>query len=196
MKSNKIPSIQISQLMKSSIILIAFTLFSCSNTNIEITTENNFKTVDLPDGSKAYLNKNSSITYSESFQKRLITQHGEVFYSVVSGENSFVVKTETGEITVIGTEFNVKSHANKLEVEVEKGIVKLKSGKFSEKIKAGQNALFKDIKSGIKKGKAQFKHRKWRKDLNRELKKLSKEAKKATKGLDKEFRKGVKKITY
>lgn len=178
--------------MKNLILLsiaIVLTLFSCSDSNVKISSADSFQIIDFPDGSKAYLNKNSSIEYSKTFEQRIVTQNGEVFYSVTKGQSPFIVKTETGEIKVLGTEFNVKSNKTQLEVEVEKGTVELKVNKLVKKINKGQKAFFKEFKNGIKTSKAQFKHKKWIKSLNKELKNLSKETKKIGKEFSKEFKK-------
>jgi len=177
-------------------IVVVLTLFSCSDSNIKISTTDTFQIIDLPDGSKAYLNKNSSLEYNKNFKQRIVTQNGEIFYSVTKGLSPFIVKTKTGEIKVLGTEFNVKSIKNQLEVEVEKGSVELKVNKQIKKISKGQKALFKEFKNGIKTSKAQLKHKKWIKNLNKELKNLSKEINKSSKHLKKDTKKigkGLKK---
>lgn len=183
--------------MKNTILLSVLTLFifvSCSNSNITVTTTDSYQIVDFPDGSKAYINKNSSLEYSKNFEQRIVTQNGEVFYSVTKGTSPFIVKTKTGDITVLGTEFNVKSSINNLEVEVEKGVVELKASKFVKKISKGQKAFFKEVKHGIKTGKAEFKHKQWIKNLSKELKQLSKELKKETKTIGKDLKKGLKNL--
>ena len=131
-------------------IAITLTLFSCSDSNVKISSADSFQIVDFPDGSKAYLNKNSSIEYDKNFDQRIVSQNGEVFYSVTKGQFPFIVKTETGEIKVLGTEFNVKSNKTLLEVEVEKGTVELKVNKLVKKINKGQKAFIKEFKNGIK----------------------------------------------
>lgn len=168
--------------------LVTLVFFSCSNTT-KTSSNDHFKVVDFPDESKAYLNKNSVVEYDEGFNPRIVTQQGEVFYSVTHGKSSFVVKTKNGEVKVLGTEFNVKSTKEELEVEVEKGSVELKVDKFIKKIEKGQKALFTDVKEGIEIGKAKFKHKKWRKNLKREFKTLSKDVSKGTKKVVKKTKK-------
>ena len=150
-------------------------LSSCSSVSVE--TEDNFEVVELPDGSIAFLNHNSAVGYDEDFSPRTLEVQGEVFLSVVKGETPFVVKSQHGEITVLGTEFNVKSQAEELEVEVEKGIVELKTETHSDKIKRGEAAVYKKAENDFKKVKAEFKFRIWMKDLKDEFKKLGKEIK-------------------
>ena len=166
-------------------ILVLLILFSCSDSNIQISSTDNFQIIDFPDGSKAYLNKNSSLEYNSNFEQRIVTQNGEVFYSVKKGKSPFIVKTKTGEIKVLGTEFNVKSNKDILEVEVEKGSIELKVNKLTKKINKGQKAFFKELNKGIKTSKAEFKHKNWIKNLKKELKNLSKEINKSSKHLKK-----------
>jgi len=49
------------------LILISVLVISSSCSNINIETKNNYEEVELPDGSIAYLNHNSSIKYSKKF---------------------------------------------------------------------------------------------------------------------------------
>lgn len=179
---------------KILIIIAVVTLFSCSNSMIKKSSQNNFEIVDLPDGSVAYLNSNSSIEYDKNFDKRVVMQKGEVFFSVTKGDSPFVVKTEVGEIQVLGTKFNVNSNNKELEVEVEEGTVELKINKFVKKVKKGQKAFFKRNKNGIKIGKAKFEHKKWITKLNKELKQLGKELKKSSKQVEKESKKIGKEV--
>ena len=170
-------------------IIAVLTLFSCSDSKIKISSTDGYEIVNLPDGSMAYLNKNSYIEYHKNFDQRVVKQNGEVFFIVTKGESPFIVKTDIGEIKVLGTEFNVKSNKNGIEVEVEKGSVELRIDKLIKKITKGQKASFKETKNGIKIGNAKLKHKKWINNLNKELKKLGKEINKSSKHIDKESKK-------
>ncbi|CAM1347008.1 FecR family protein [Tenacibaculum insulae] len=174
-------------------VLLISTFISCSDFDTTINSKNEFKTIVFPDGSKAYLNKNSTVEYNNDFKQRIVSQNGEAFYSVKHNASPFIVKTSTGEIKVLGTEFNVNTTNNKLDVEVEKGAVEVKVNKLVKKVKKGQKALFDDVKKGIKIGKAEFKHKKWR----REFKKVKNDLKKGAKKVGKETKKignSIKKV--
>lgn len=175
-------------------IMIVLPMLSCTDSKVKITTKNNFEIVHLPDGSIAYLNANSYIEYDENFIQRIVKQKGEVFYDVKKGESPFFVKTEVGEIQVLGTKFNVKSTIDELELEVEEGIVELKIDNFIRKIKKGQQAFFKESKNDIEIYKAEFKHKKWIQTLNKEFKKLGKEFNKSFKQIEKESKKSWKEV--
>ena len=60
---------RISEVLVISIIMV---LSSCSDSNIHISSKDNFEIVELPDGSIAYLNNNSSIEYDKNFNQRIV----------------------------------------------------------------------------------------------------------------------------
>lgn len=179
----------------TSYIFLAATLislFSCSGVSVE--TKENFELVELPDGSIVFMNHNSAIDFDEEFNPRSIEVEGEVFLSVTEGETPFIVKSKHGSISVLGTEFNVKSHAGELEVEVEEGIVEVKTKVQSEQIKRGESAVYKKSENEFKKVKAEFKFRIWMKELKVEFKKLGKEIKTNSKEIGKESKKAGKQL--
>jgi ferric-dicitrate binding protein FerR (iron transport regulator) len=167
-------------------------LSSCSSVSVE--TQDNFEVVELPDGSMAFLNHNSGIGYDKEFSPRTLEVQGEIFLTVVEGETPFVVKSQHGDLTVLGTEFNVKSQAEKLEVEVEEGIVELKTAAHSDKVKRGEAAVYKRAENDFKKVKAEFKFRIWMKDLKNEFRKLGKEIGQESKEGGKQLKKELKKL--
>jgi transmembrane sensor len=65
----------------------------------------------LPDGSKAWLNAASSITYPVAFNERSVTIKGEVYFEIAKNENMpFHVKAENIIIDVLGTHFNIMAY--------------------------------------------------------------------------------------
>lgn len=65
---------------------------------------------ELPDGSVAWLNAGSELSYPHRFGKtREINLEGEVYLEVKKGTKPFIVKTAYGEIKVLGTKFNVSA---------------------------------------------------------------------------------------
>lgn len=70
--------------------------------------------VDLPDGSKAYLNSGSSIRFSNQMAKskqRRIDLTGEAYFDVAKDpSHPFIVKAGTLEVQALGTEFNVDAY--------------------------------------------------------------------------------------
>ena len=76
--------------------------------------------------------------------------------SVTEKEIPFIIETYLAEITVLGTELNVKSAENETEVEVEEGSVRLKTDQHENNVIHGESAVFKKGGNGIKKGKAEL----------------------------------------
>jgi len=77
-------------------------------------------TVDLPDGSRVYLNEGARIEYPAEFgQERSVKLNGEAFFEVMSDPvNPFNVRSGNVVVSVLGTSFNVKTTKNVKDVEV------------------------------------------------------------------------------
>lgn len=89
----------------------------------------------LPDGSQIVLNKGSELFYPDNFSdQRAVKLNGEAFFKVQPDEeHPFTISTHKGEITVLGTSFNVKeTKTRNVEVYVESGTVKLEAQKDKE----------------------------------------------------------------
>ncbi len=68
----------------------------------------------LADGTKVWMNADSKLRYPISFveDKRVVYLEGEAYFEVAKDAlKPFIVSTLSGEVTVLGTEFNVKSYA-------------------------------------------------------------------------------------
>lgn len=83
-------------------------------------SEKGVSTIDLPDGSRVYLNEGSGISYPESFdQGRRVELDGEAFFEVMSNPASpFTVRSGKVIVSVLGTSFNVKRGERKEDIEV------------------------------------------------------------------------------
>ncbi len=67
----------------------------------------------LPDGSRVWLNAESSITFPTAFtaNRREVKITGEVYFEIRPNKSKpFTVKTMTDEITVLGTSFNINAY--------------------------------------------------------------------------------------
>lgn len=82
--------------------------------------------LQLPDESRIVLNAGSEVSYDEDSWNALRTLElkGEAFFDVKKG-STFTVQTSQGIITVLGTEFNVKSRENFFEVTCYEGLVEV-----------------------------------------------------------------------
>jgi len=83
-------------------------------------SEKGVSTIDLPDGSRVFLNEGSEITYPVSFEKeRAVKLDGEAFFEVMSDPaNPFTVRSGQVVVSVLGTSFNVKEGGGEDDVEV------------------------------------------------------------------------------
>jgi len=96
-------------------------------------------TIDLPDGSKVWLNQNSSLQYEKTFDKRIVYLEGEAFFEVTKKNGqSFEIFAGDSKTKVLGTSFNVRAYPdeNKVEIAVETGKVD-----FSAENDAKENVL-------------------------------------------------------
>ncbi|RFZ90912.1 FecR family protein [Mucilaginibacter conchicola] len=101
--------------------------------------------VALPDGTQAWLNSASSITFPTRFtgKNRQISITGEVYFEVTKNKNMpFRVNTHRAEIEVLGTHFNVMAYDDEqvMKTTLLEGAVKINSGTFSAKLIPGQQA--------------------------------------------------------
>jgi len=167
-------------------------LASC--TTISVKTNQQTQAVALPDGSVVLLNQNSELEYQKEFGDRQVTLQGEAFFKVHKAEVPFVVNTSNGQITVLGTSFNVKEDEKQLEVEVETGSVELKVKDQISQLKRGESAIYNGAKGLFEKGKAEFKHHIWTDNLKDDLDEIGDEVKKSSKKVGKEFQKLGRKI--
>lgn len=80
--------------------------------------------IELPDGSQVWLNADSRLKYekSEWADGRTVHLQGEGYFEVEKG-STFSVHTDLGEVTVLGTSFNVYDRESDLEVECYTGKV-------------------------------------------------------------------------
>ncbi|HWL00457.1 MAG TPA: FecR family protein, partial [Parapedobacter sp.] len=79
------------------------------------------KQITLPDGSTAWLNSGSRISYPANFgsgKTRPVRLEGEAFFDVVKNKNKpFTIATDKITIKVLGTSFNVKAYPEEAETE-------------------------------------------------------------------------------
>ncbi|NAS31126.1 hypothetical protein GTQ40_09105 [Flavobacteriaceae bacterium R38] len=96
-------------------LFIAF-LFLFNEKNY-VTAFGEQSTVFLPDGSEVRLNAKTKLTHRRFFwsQNRKIKLEGEAFFKVAKG-SLFSVVTKSGTVSVLGTQFNVKTRSKSFEL--------------------------------------------------------------------------------
>jgi ferric-dicitrate binding protein FerR (iron transport regulator) len=102
--------------------------------------------VDLPDGSKAWLNSGSEISYPIIFNtsERRVNLVGEAYFKVQKSETPFYVSSLGPEIKVYGTEFNVNSYYDEemVTIALADGKISLDMNGKEEFLLPGQVAFF------------------------------------------------------
>lgn len=77
--------------------------------------------INLPDGSKVWLNSGSRLVYPDSFEgkkNRELALQGEAFFEVhANKQQPFIVHTDALDVVATGTRFNVKAYENESEIE-------------------------------------------------------------------------------
>ncbi|HMJ69266.1 MAG TPA: FecR domain-containing protein [Cyclobacteriaceae bacterium] len=108
--------------------IFAWRWFNRPTQTMALATDNHVVQDTLPDGSTAFLNKKSSITFEYNPRKKIrkVKLKGEGFFDVKHEEEKpFVIETEETLIRDLGTSFNIKSYPDKdtIEVVVQTGVV-------------------------------------------------------------------------
>ena len=99
----------------------------------------------LPDGSVVHLNAGSELKVPVYFgtESREVWLRGEGFFEVVHRENLiFTVHTDKADISVLGTEFDVRAYTDEKEVvtTLVQGAVGVSSGRTHDRLKSGEQA--------------------------------------------------------
>ncbi|MFT6334662.1 MAG: ferric-dicitrate binding protein FerR (iron transport regulator) [Halioglobus sp.] len=96
----------------------------------------------LPDGSQVILNSDSELEYDDNFtQDRTLNLNGEAFFQVEKGK-PFTVITNEGEVSVLGTSFNVLARNGVFVVSCKTGKVQVSSKNKSKIINPGERIRF------------------------------------------------------
>ncbi|TKG95899.1 FecR family protein [Puteibacter caeruleilacunae] len=114
--------------------------------------------VDLPDGSKVWLNSGSSITYPQLFgEERIVSMKGECYFDITKGMKPFIVQNPGAAVKVYGTEFNINAYnQDKVSVALVEGKVSLLTEDQEYFVKPGQVAMYDQQIKRVKIYKAQL----------------------------------------
>lgn len=132
----------------AAVLILTFTIVSIIPKSITVTSDvGQFVAVSLPDGSEINLNGKSKIDYPKNFtSNRILQLEGEAFFDVTKGK-SFVVKTDEGTISVLGTSFNIFAREDILIVSCKTGKVKVESKNNSFILEKGDEVRLKNENS-------------------------------------------------
>jgi len=146
MASNKKPVITLwSYWLAASIAILMGIFFLLPSESVYKSLGGEQLAFNLPDGSQVKLNSKSEISFHEKKwdNKRELNLNGEAYFKVISG-SKFTVHTNRGDVSVLGTEFNVHSRNNYLEVLCYEGRVKVDFIDDTIILKAGDAVRFID----------------------------------------------------
>lgn len=153
-----------SKWIKIAAVLVLFSslalLLKTTSTSTEV-AENGKKTnFYLPDNSEIVLNSGSEIQYKKWNwdTNRELNLDGEAYFKVAHGKK-FKVETKLGTVTVLGTQFNVKSRKDRFEVTCYQGKVSIEHKNQKVIITKGTSVTFENDyfdKHDIKAGKPEW----------------------------------------
>lgn len=136
-QSGKVRRLFIKQTLQWAALLLVFLGlgmgYTITRTEREITASGESLSFQLPDDSEVQLHAGSELTYKSWNwdSNRHVSLQGEAYFKVAKGAR-FDVKTSEGNVSVLGTQFNVKVRGNRLEVTCFEGKVQVATA--SEKI--------------------------------------------------------------
>ncbi len=110
--------------------------------SIEVPKAGMYKIV-LEDGTKVWLNSETKLNFPKEFAKneRRVSLSGEAYFDVAKEQNRpFRIQTNTSQIEVLGTEFNVNTYQKEVKVSLIEGSVKITNDQWVKLLKPGQEA--------------------------------------------------------
>jgi ferric-dicitrate binding protein FerR (iron transport regulator) len=124
------------------LLLVGFYSVSTFLSNEKMITGNASQTsLTLPDGSLVSLNSGSKLVWNEKkFNKnRLVTLSGEAYFEIKKG-GEFIIKTENGNVQILGTQLNVFSREKEFWVSCLTGKVGVEAKNSSQILLPGEMA--------------------------------------------------------
>jgi transmembrane sensor len=134
----------------AAVLIIGLGLFfgiETLSTVTEIAENGKQNIFSLPDNSEIVLNSGSKIEYNKwnwSNNRKLELQ-GEAYFKVAKGKD-FVVNTTNGKVTVLGTQFNIRTRNKRFDVTCYEGRVKVNSAKNENILTKGQSVSYENQK--------------------------------------------------
>ena len=125
------------------VLLAGSTVFVTSlPTNIQAPIAS-IQTIELPDSSKITLKENARISYKKYGWpfNREVTLEGEAYFEVAKGK-TFTVRTPSGNVSVLGTSFNVKTENDILIVSCFEGLVSVNANGINTLVTPGDSFSF------------------------------------------------------
>lgn len=102
----------------------------------------------LPDGSKVWLNSESSLTFTSDMSQsdRIVEMTGEAYFEVAKRQGQrFLVHSNFGKVEVLGTKFNINSYnPSKATTALLEGSIRLETVRISDQMTPHQIASISD----------------------------------------------------
>ncbi|WGK63655.1 FecR family protein [Croceiramulus getboli] len=134
------------------IALIAYYAFFQQHNTVITTDLAEQTTVFLPDGSEVVLNAASTLSYdADGWESdRSLELNGEAYFKVEKG-STFTVQTKHGDVTVLGTQFDVNARSDLFSVHCFEGLVAVATKEQSLQLAAGNgyNDVLTDNQPGL-----------------------------------------------
>ncbi|WP_298904940.1 FecR family protein [uncultured Psychroserpens sp.] len=131
----------------AAILIVCFGIyyFTTSLDTTANTLASEYKSLELPDASKVDLNAVSTLVFNASNwdEDRSLSLEGEAFFNVAKGKK-FTVETQFGNVTVLGTQFNVKQRNQYFEVTCYEGKVRVSTTEIEKILLPGDTFLIID----------------------------------------------------
>lgn len=120
------------------VVLAGYYFFALRDTTVG-TQVAQTETITLPDATEVVLNASSQLRYNSANWKkqRRVSLTGEAFFKVAKG-STFRVDTHLGEVTVLGTQFNVYARDSIFEVQCFEGLVRVAVGDRETQLAPGE----------------------------------------------------------
>lgn len=128
-----------------ALLILGFVLWPKSSTPMltYVTGQDQWKMVELPDGSSVKLNANSELNFAKYWhpgRDRQVWLRGEAFFEVErkpATNAKFTVITDDLQVEVLGTSFNVNTRGDQTDVFLEEGRIKLNLDGHEETLSPG-----------------------------------------------------------
>ena len=125
----------------SILLLISIGILGGTQYHWDITIKNTtakLPTIELPDGSKIILDKQSSILYSRTIFKefdREVSLDGRAHFHITKNpDHSFIVHNPTIDVRVLGTQFTINQMEDLTQIVLDEGIIKLDGPHLQESV--------------------------------------------------------------
>lgn len=137
----------------AAVLAIVFGLYQYNATK-DVLFQTGFgeqQTIALLDGSQVILNAGSTLKYNKKTWKesRELSLDGEAYFKVSKGK-TFKVHTPNGDVTVLGTQFNVSSESEYFDVVCYEGRVQVNTSNFMDILTPGKSVTFINGKNKAK----------------------------------------------